>query len=280
VSGAGVLVAVLDGGFNLRHPVISARLAPFGRDVLDGDDDPNDPGNGVDDDLDGIVDRAVGHGTFVAGMVLLAAPDATILPVRVCNDEGRSGPLDWWGLGGGLGGSLNGDAPLFRGILFALAAGARVINLSTKDAEDSVDVAFAIAEAEARGVTVVVSAGNDGLPLWKDVPGTVVVGAVDAIDVRADFTSFAAGWGTLGDRFLFAPGVDLHGAFGGYFDESIAWWSGTSFAAGIVSGAAALYLSAWGPVEPAWVARVLLSGADPVPGEAARRLDLWRMLWS
>ena len=87
-TGDGVLVAVLDGGFNLAHPDIAKRISKDAYDAIDLDDDPNDGGNGVDDDLDGTVDDAVGHGTFVASMVLLAAPDATILPIRIVDDEG------------------------------------------------------------------------------------------------------------------------------------------------------------------------------------------------
>ena len=72
-TGAGVVVAVLDAGFNLDNPMIAGHLHPFTYDALDRDRDPNDSGNGIDDDADGDIDPAIGHGTFVAGMVLMAA---------------------------------------------------------------------------------------------------------------------------------------------------------------------------------------------------------------
>ena len=53
-----------------------------------GDDaDPAEEANGVDDDGDGEIDEGFGHGTFVSGLVLAAAPDARILPVRVLDSD-------------------------------------------------------------------------------------------------------------------------------------------------------------------------------------------------
>lgn len=40
------------------------------------------------DPLDGIIDEAAGHGTFIAGLVLQACPQARVLPVRVADGQG------------------------------------------------------------------------------------------------------------------------------------------------------------------------------------------------
>ena len=40
------------------------------------------------DPLDGIIDEAAGHGTFIAGLVLQSCPGARILPVRVADGQG------------------------------------------------------------------------------------------------------------------------------------------------------------------------------------------------
>ena len=72
---------------------------------------------------------------------------------------------------------------------------------------------------------------------------------MDRDDQLAPFSNY-----TLDSRRLvvFAPGVDLYGPLGAEFEDSRAYWSGTSFSAGLISGAAALarsvdpHLSAWG----------------------------------
>lgn len=80
--GANVIVAVLDTGIDLNHPLFAGRLVPpegF-RDFIDND---NDPSEVYADDS-----RSYGHGTHVAGIIALVAPDAKILPIRVLNAQG------------------------------------------------------------------------------------------------------------------------------------------------------------------------------------------------
>ena len=247
-TGRGVVVAVLDGGFNLRHPWIAANVSPFGYDAIDLDGDPNDVGDGVDEDCDGVPDSALGHGTFVAGMVLRAAPDATILPIRVRDDEG-----------------LGTNDELIRGIEYAIAMRVDVMNLSLTDAAAKKSgITKAINSARDAGIVVVTAAGNDGLtyvPRLATNWGTICVGAVDSCDRIADFSNY-----TTSDAWLmiFAPGVDLEGPVGYPSDDSIGYWSGTSFAAGIISGAAALVCERhpeFGPIE---VGETLRPSVDPV----------------
>lgn len=226
-TGRSVLVAVLDAGFDLSHPVIADRVSPHGRDTLDGDNNPNDLGNGYDDYGEGTPDNAVGHGTFVAGMVLLAAPDATILPVRVMDDEGYGN-----------------NRALADGIRFALQRGARVINISAHAALlGAWEVDAALDEAAARGAVIVASAGNEGragLGVIAGDPRSVSVGAVDDDAVVAPFSNRARSGEEL---TVYAPGVDLYGPM---TDGEMGIWSGTSFSAGLASGAVAL----WRELEP------------------------------
>jgi hypothetical protein len=247
-TGQGVVVAILDGGFNLHHSAIVANVSPFGFDAIDLDDDPNDFGDGFEDDGDGIVDGAVGHGTFVAGMVLKAAPDATILPIRVRDDEG-----------------FGTNEELIRGIDYAIAMGVDVMNLSLSDAQAKKQgITRAMNNARDAGIVVVISAGNDGFDYVPKLAcnwGMICVGAVNAEDRITDFSNY-----TLSDAWLmiFADGEDLHGPVGAPDDDSMGHWSGTSFSAGTISGAASLVRERHPDYDPLMVGDTLRQAVDPV----------------
>jgi len=264
-TGQGVVVAVLDGGFCLGPLEMAGALEPFMFDALDLDEDVTDLGNGLDDDGDGIIDNAVGHGTFVAGMVRMAAPEARILAVRVADDEGRT-TID----------------AIVQGLQFALDHGAGVINLSL-DADHRKNGAIRqlLTQAKAMGVVVVASAGNDGgdLGVLAASDDTISVGAVDGADVLADFTNEPGQPREVLN--LLAPGVDLLGPLGAPMPTSMGVWSGTSFSAGIVSGAAALAKELHPERTPDEIAVVLGGATDPVfdamgiPVDAPGRINLF-----
>ncbi|MCP5069493.1 MAG: S8/S53 family peptidase [bacterium] len=217
--GGGVIVAVLDGGFNLEHPALRGRLL-HGYDAIGGDHDVNDPGNGEDDDGDGITDAGLGHGTFVAGMILQTAPDAMILPVRVADDEGLSTTVE-----------------IAAGLDYALQMGAAVINISSEAPKTSYYIRERLEEAQRLGVIVIVSAGNGGddhLGFLAGEATTIAVGALREPGTVAEFSNRGPGVCT------YAPGTELVGPLGWPTEDNWCVWSGTSFAAGLVSGAAAL----------------------------------------
>jgi subtilisin family serine protease len=219
-TGTGVVVAVLDGGFDAGHEFLAGRLLP-GRDFVDGDTDPSEELNGIDDDGDGLVDEGYGHGTFVASVVLAAAPDARVLPVRVLDSDGR-----------GL------ASRIAAAILWSVdEGGADVLNLSFGTVGGNRTIASAVRYALAKGVTVVAATGNDGSATVVRVPaaigGVLAVSALDASGTRAAFAN--AGQATS----IAAPGTDIIGAFP---LARYATWSGTSFSAAFASGGAALLL--------------------------------------
>ncbi len=221
-TGLGMVVAILDTGLSMEHPMFEGRIADGGIDLIDGDGDPSDERTHVDGDGDGLVDEEFGHGTFVASMVLTAAPDALILPIRVLDSEG-SGEL----------------IHVAAGIIYAVEHGADVINVSASLGRHSRVLERAITIAAEMDVLVVSSTGNHGgkLGFPARYRQTIAVTAVNVDDIVPP-------WANTGPRCdLSAPGVNVLGAFP--MDESstgTAYWSGTSFAAPLVSGTlAALY---------------------------------------
>lgn len=218
--GQGVLVAVLDTGAELTHPWIQSRVAG-GWDFVDGDADPTDAADGIDNDWDGDVDEGWGHGTHVAGTIGIAAPDAGLLMVRVLDSDGR--------------GDMMGVAQAIR---WSVANGAKVINMSLGGPVKSDAVKLALDEAYAAGVVGVAAAGNWGASTPVEFPAcyrqTIGVAAIDADDRLASFSSYGSYVG------ICAPGVAIRSSYrnGGY-----ALWSGTSMAAPWVSGGAALLFS-------------------------------------
>ena len=203
-----VTVAVLDTGVQLDHPNLSARLVPGYNAIT--------PGATPSDIADGTTNQALGHGTMVAGIVAQVAPEAKILPIRVLNADGTGSVFN-----------------VVRGLRWAVSQGAQVVNVSFGTTKSSRALEEAVQQARRAGVLVVASAGNAG-QARKDYPAAfsdaLAVAATDASDRKASFSNYGSHIG------LSAPGTNIVSTFvkGGF-----ATWSGTSFAAPFVSGAAA-----------------------------------------
>jgi len=205
-TGAGVAVAVLDTGV-APHSYLVGAIAPGGYDFIDGDTDVNDTGAGV----------MAGHGTFVAGLIHMVAPDAKILPIRVMDSTG-----------------MGTSFLIAEGIYHAIDHGARVINISMSSPENSIIVADAIADALSLGIIVVASVDNrdsDDKVYPAANAGVIAVASTDMADVKSAFS----GYGSYVD--LCAPGEDLVSILP---NNQFAVASGTSFSAALVSGTSAL----------------------------------------
>lgn len=217
--GAGTVIAVLDTGVDPTHPALAGRLLP-GWDYVGDDADPTEVADRVDDNGNGILDEAYGHGTFVGGLVALVAPDARILPERVLDSDGYTNVF-----------------VVAQAILDAADAGANVINLSlgTPDRLQSQLLNEAITTVQRRGVVVVAAAGNDanGAPHYPAALKDVL--SVSALSAGTSMLANFADWGRWVD--VAAPGQHIAGPVpgGGY-----AWWAGTSMAAPFAAGQIAL----------------------------------------
>jgi thermitase len=215
--GGGTLVAILDTGVQSDHPALSNSLEVLGYDFVDNDLAPNDESNGLDDDGDGRVDELYGHGTHVAGIVHLVAPDARILPLRVLNSDGRGN-----------------NFRTASAILYAAQRGADTINLSLGTPHQSVLLREAVDEAARLGVVVVAAAGNlntDSRQYPAAEACAVAVTSVNPHDKKSSFANYGDWIGVA------ASGENIYSAFP---IDGYAWWSGTSMATPFVAGQAAL----------------------------------------
>ncbi|MBX7118910.1 MAG: S8 family serine peptidase, partial [Gemmatimonadaceae bacterium] len=206
------------------------------------------------------------HGTHVAGIIGAQAradgsgrgiaPNVAIMAVRAVPDGDER------------------DAEVARAIRYAADNGAQVINMSFgkgyspgKPAVDS-----AVRYAAEKGVLMVHAAGNDGadndhvpsfptrrLADGTDVPNWIEVGALSwkgGAQLPAEFSNYGA---QMVD--LFSPGVDIRSTVpGGGMEEN----SGTSMAAPVVSGVAALLLAYFPELTPTQVGRIIVETARPL----------------
>ncbi|MHA2203726.1 MAG: S8 family peptidase, partial [Candidatus Hodarchaeales archaeon] len=236
LTGAGVKIAILDTGIDTTHPDL---------DDFDGDSSTNDPkilleASFVDFDDDGIADTSptdkLGHGTHVAGIAAAngilkgAAPGAWLLNGKVIDNNGYGRP-SW----------------IMNGIDWAITNGADIISLSL-----SIDdltlfpvLETVIQNAWENNVLVVVSAGNSG-PYPNSVSDlglatrALTVGASGILNSVAAFSSRGPSISGEIKPNVVAPGESILSTVPYGYGEM----SGTSMSAPIVSGLAAVLMSA------------------------------------
>jgi len=207
--GAGVTIAVIDTGIDFNHPLFAGRISPTFYDFVDDDFNPMDKPKG----------KGTGHGTFVAGLISLAAPDASIMPLRAFG--------------------LNGQATSFniaKAIRFARDNGATVINMSFGLMESDGMIKDAIDYASASSY-LVGAAGNDNrdfLQFPSVLSKICSVASTTDTDLKAPFSNFNS------NVHVSAPGVSLYSAYPG---GRWAYWTGTSFSTALVSAEAAQLLA-------------------------------------
>jgi hypothetical protein len=230
-TGAQVLVAVIDSGIDISHPEIAGMVAES-FDAVPAEES---------------ADR---HGTAMAGTIIAhvrlkgVAPGARLLAVRAFAVSGSTAD----------GTTLN----IARGIDWAVAHGARVINMSFAGPNDP-GLARVLAAARKKGVVLVAAAGNAGPkspPLYPAADPNVI--AVTATDAQDKLLAVAVHGRHIA---VAAPGVDILGpAPGGGFQMS----TGTSIAAAQVSGIAALLLERSRDITPDAVRKALVASALPL----------------
>lgn len=269
--GAGITVAVLDTGVDLTHPALAGKLVQ-GYDFVDDDLDPSEVGNHT-------ANPTFGHGTHVAGLIALAAPDAKIMPLRVLDENGIGCA---WTLAKALAFAMDPDGnPTTND-------NAQVINLSLATSERSKlirDVIKAVIcndgnqhqspsdlpcfSASGRGAVVAAAAGNESssdpeYPAGDGRNGMISVGASTQSDRLAAFSNFGSWVDVL------APGEGILSSVpGGIFGT----WSGTSMSTPLVAGEAALVRAKFPSLKPAKVAQRIIDESAEIRGPVRRRID-------
>ena len=230
-TGAGVTAFIVDTGIRADHTEFVGRVLPGYSVVTDG--------NGTSD--------CNGHGTHVAGIVggtvWGVAKEVKLVPVRVMDCAGA--------------GSVSG---VIAGLDWAANTGIRpaVVNLSLGGGI-SAALNAAVASAVAKGLVVVVAAGNGAADACTTSPASeptaITVGASTKTDTKASYSNF----GACVD--IFAPGSSITSAWHTSTTASTTM-SGTSMASPAVVGVAALALQANPAATPAAVAMYLVDNAS------------------
>lgn len=285
-----IVIAVIDSGIDINHPDIKNNIWENKKEIS---------GNGIDNDNNGFIDdkygwdfvnnvpdpspkfsegwteSGVSHGTIVAGIIAAEGNNnqgiagitwrAQIIPLKALNDKGEGKISD-----------------IIRAIDYATNNGAHIINLSFMNFSYNASLQSAISRAHEAGVIIVAAAGNEQNGLGYDtkekpiypacydgnlVGENMVIGvaATDALDQKANFSSY-------GDNCIdiSAPGISFFSTIttrSNVKEPNLlydGYWSGTSMAAPLVSGALALIAQANPELSKNEIVSILLASTDDI----------------
>jgi len=258
------VIAVIDTGVDYNHPDLKANMWVNKGEI---------PGNGIDDDGNGVVDDVHGfnafansgnpmdghsHGTHCAGTIAGVGnngqgvtgvmQEAQIMAVKIFADSGSTNA-----------------AAIIRGINYATQMGARITSNSWGGGAANQGIFDAFNSSPALHIMAAgnSSGNNDTRPHYPsnyELPNNVAVAASDRNDNKASFSCY-------GEKSvdIAAPGRDIYSTVngGGYASKS-----GTSMATPHVAGVAGLVASAFPDASNEEIMARLYEGSD--------KLDNWQ----
>jgi subtilisin family serine protease len=287
IGGTGI-VAVIDTGVDVNHPVLYPVLLPgydFTRNqpgasewldvsglqngYIDTDTQDQQPGY-VQQSTAAVLDQstaavlddkdytAFGHGTMTSGLIHLVAPRAKILPLKAFSSDG-TGYL----------------SNIVAALYYAVQHKANVVNMSFDLASSSPSLNQAVAYANKAGVVLVAAAGNESTnaAVYPAALNSYVVGIASTTnwDSRSSFSNYGAV-----DVWIAAPGENIVSTFpGGTYASA----SGTSFSSPIVAGTVSLMLSAkQQSVNQSQAAKALSNAQQLTPDLNHGRLNVYQAI--
>jgi len=224
-----IIIAILDTGVDGTHPDLQSKMVP-GWNIYNNNSDTSD---------------VYGHGTVVAGTAGAASNNAQgvasvawncpIMPIRISATDGSAT-----------------YSAMASGLTWAADHGAKVANISY-EASNSATVKSAASYFQSKGGVVTSAAGNKGL--FDTSADNPYILTISATDVNDQITS----WTNTGNNIdLAAPGSAYTTFNGGIYSSA----TGTSIAAPIVAGAAALVFSIKPSLTGSQVQDLLKQNAD------------------
>lgn len=262
----GPVIAVIDTGVDTSHPDLKDNLWTNPGEIPGNGRD--DDGNGVVDDVhgfdayhrDGTPEDAHGHGTHCAGILGATGNNkrgmtgvnwqARIMPVKIFNNSEKP---------------RTSSSAILRGISYATNNGARLTSNSWGGPTRRGAVKRAFERSRAFHV---MAAGNDGQdndekPFYPASYGVSNGISVAAVNTRGQLPSFS----NYGKRTVdvAAPGTSIYSTLpGGRYGNR----QGTSMAAPFVTGVAGLLLSAAPTLTNSQIRSVLIRGVEKKRGLA------------
>ena len=278
-------VAIIDSGMLMEHPDLAGNLWTNPGEIPD--DEIDNDGNGYKDDIhgwdftfnDAVPDDQQGHGTHVAGIVSAltdngigiasAARNAEIVPLKAGDSSGY----------------LKASA-VIEAIDYVVKMGFPIVNCSFADTEYSETLYNAMKKCE--DVTLfVAAAGNSGTnndtkpfyPASYDLDNIISVAASDSADALYSRSNY-------GEESvdIAAPGVDVWSTYGkivnGVYYRSL---TGTSMAAPMTAGAAAVIKAKYPYITPREIIEKLEKGVDVIDSfkgkiKTGGRLNVYKAL--
>lgn len=260
LDGNGVVVAVLDEGFDSSHNQLKNQLSTY---QYNTDNKRRDASESLVFE-DGAY-KFTSHGTHVSGIIAGLAPQAQIIPIKL--------------------GLFGGDQAFVKALQIAAKSPAHIVNISMRlthtGRELSPNVRNALIQLAETGKLIVIAAGNENSPLMAHaythslvdlsldplMEGHLLLAGASSYrngkEDLADFSNYP-GQGAFGRAqayFLTAPGDRVASTItGGFFGEK----SGTSMAAPMIVGVACLLKQAFPHAQADTLARLLLRSARKV----------------